>query len=286
MAKSSAEIAAEIEQLKQQMADGIPYENSHAYRAARFDWLLNGKRDGLDAYQRTVDQAMQNKLQREATAAEGEANRQNALKMAKIGKESAEEENEITWRKDIALAANTLRQVKQQQAKGLADEFDVTAAEETYNSLVDRGIAKGYKNVPTASVKQEAPSTEPTGDNKSIRERYLGIINNPDGATDEDLEMAQQAAASLMDSDSVGKVKAIRAKRQKDAEKHADDELIKVIDDDLNRFYLTKASDAIKQIKDPERRKTYEDKLAKRRTAWNAKQRQKKSDATNPFLTK
>ena len=50
MAKSSAEIAAEIEQLKQQMADGVPYENSHAYRAARFDWLLNGKRDGLEAY--------------------------------------------------------------------------------------------------------------------------------------------------------------------------------------------------------------------------------------------
>lgn len=89
MAKSSAEIAAEIEQLKQQMADGVPYENSHAYRAARFDWLLNGKRDGLDAYQRTVDQAMQNKLQREATAAEGAANRANAMAIARMGKEQA-----------------------------------------------------------------------------------------------------------------------------------------------------------------------------------------------------
>jgi hypothetical protein len=157
----------------------------------------------------------------------------------------------------------------------------VTAAEETYNSLVDRGIAKGYKNVPAASVKQ---STEPTGDNKSIREKYLGIINNPEGATDDDLEMAQQAAASLMDSDSVGKVKAIRAKRQKDADKHADDEIIKVIDDDLKGFYLTKASTAIKHIKDPERRKTYEDKLVKRRKDWNNMERQKKLNASNPFL--
>lgn len=279
--RSSSEIAEEINALKAQIASGLPYGNSAAHNAAVFDHVYSGDRSGVDAFQRAIEQAMQNKLQRELTEREGEANRQNSLKIAKIGKESAEEEKELTWRKDIALAANTLRQVKQQQAKGLADEFDVTAAEETYNSLVDRGIAKGYKNVPSASVKQ---STEPTGDNKSIREKYLGIINNPEGATDDDLELAQQAAASLMDSDSVGKVKAIRAKRQKDADKHADDEIIKVIDDDLKGFYLTKAAAAIKQIKDPERRKTYEDKLAKRRKNWNDRERQKKLNASNPFL--
>lgn len=279
--RSSSEIAEEINALKAQIASGLPYGNSAAHNAAVFDHVYSGDRSGVDAFQRAIEQAMQNKLQRELTEREGEANRQNALKIAKIGKESAAEEQELTWRKDIALAANTLRQVKQQQAKGLADEFDVTAAEETYNSLVDRGIAKGYKNVPSASVKQ---STEPTGDNKSIREKYLGIINNPDGATDEDLEMAQQAAASLMDSDSVGKVKAIRAKRQKDADKHADDEIIKVIDDDLKGFYLTKASAAIKQIKDPERRKTYEDKLAKRRVAYKKKKDKEDEEAHNNFL--
>ena len=279
--RSSSEIAAEINALKAQIASGLPYGNSAAHNAAVFDHVYSGDRSGVDAFQRAIEQAMQNKLQRELTASENEQNRQNALKIAEMGKESAAEDQELTWRKDIALAANTLRQVKQQQAKGLADEFDVTAAEETYNSLVDRGIAKGYKNVPAASVKQ---STEPTGDNKSIREKYLGIINNPEGATDDDLEMAQQAAASLMDSDSVGKVKAIRAKRQKDADKHADDEIIKVIDDDLKGFYLTKASTAIKQIKDPERRKTYEDKLVKRRKDWNNMERQKKLNASNPFL--
>lgn len=282
--RSSSEIAAEINALKAQIASGLPYGNSEAHNAAVFDHVYSGDRSGVDAFQRAIEQAIQNKMQRELTEREGEANRQNSLKIAKIGKESAEEEKELTWRKDIALAANTLRQVKQQQAKGLADEFDVTAAEETYNSLVDRGITKGYKNVPTASVTQAVQTNEPTGDNKSIREKYLGIINNPDGATDEDLEMAQQAAASLMDSDSVGKVKAIRAKRQKDADKHADDEIIKVIDDDLKGFYLTKASAAIKQIKDPERRKTYEDKLAKRRKNWNDRERQKKLNASNPFL--
>ena len=279
--RSSSEIAEEINALKAQIASGLPYGNSAAHNAAVFDHVYSGDRSGVDAFQRAIEQAMQNKLQRELTASENEQNRQNALKIAEMGKESAAEDQELTWRKDIALAANTLRQVKQQQAKGLADEFDVTAAEETYNSLVDRGIAKGYKNVPAASVKQ---STEPTGDNKSIREKYLGIINNPEGATDDDLEMAQQAAASLMDSDSVGKVKAIRAKRQKDADKHADDEIIKVIDDDLKGFYLTKASAAIKQIKDPERRKTYEDKLVKRRKDWNNMERQKKLNASNPFL--
>lgn len=280
--RSSSEIAAEINDLKAKIAGHwVPYDASVVRNVGVFDHVYSGDHSGIDAYNRAVEQALQNKFQRELTASENEANRQNALKIAQLGKESAAEDQELTWRKDIALAANTLRQVKQQQAKGLADEFDVTAAEETYNSLVDRGIAKGYKNVPSASVKQ---STEPTGDNKSIREKYLGIINNPEGATDDDLEMAQQAAASLMDSDSVGKVKAIRAKRQKDADKHADDEIIKVIDDDLKGFYLTKASAAIKQIKDPERRKTYEDKLVKRRKDWNNRERQKKLNASNPFL--
>ena len=282
--RSSSEIAAEINALKAQIASGMPYGNSEAHNAAVFDHVYSGDRSGVDAFQRAIEQAIQNKMQRELTEREGEANRQNSLKIAKIGKESAEEEKEITWRKDIALAANTLRQVKQQQAKGLADEFDVTAAEETYNSLVDRGITKGYKNVPAAYVKQAVQETEPTGDNKSIREKYLGVINNPEGATDEDLEMAEVAASSLMDSDSVGKVKAIRAKRQKDAEKHADDEIIKVIDDDLKGFYLTKAAAGIKQIKDPERRKTYEDKLAKRRAAYKKKKDKEGEEAHNNFL--
>ena len=281
MPRSIEEIDADIAAVQQQMS----MRNALGYKAARAKAILDHDTSGLERIYSLMNQAEQNKLQREMTESENEKNRQNYLRIAKLGKESAAEEQEITWRKDIALAANTLRQVKQQQAKGLADEFDVTAAEEAYNALVDKGVTKGYGNVPAASVKQEAiSSAEPTGDNKSVRENYLAVINNPDGATDEDLDMAELAAASLWDRDSVAKVKSIRAKRKTDAEKHADDELIKVIDDDLKGFNLTKASAAIKQIKDAERRKTYEDKLAKRRKVWNTKQHQKNEDAGNPFF--
>lgn len=277
------EIDADIAAVQQQMS----MRNALGYKAARAKAILDHDTSGLERIYSLMNQAEQNRMQRELTESENEKNRQNYLRIAQLGKESAAEEQEISWRKDIALAANTLRQVKQQQAKGLADEFDVTAAEEAYNALVDKGVAKGYGNVPAASVKQETvPPAEPAGDSKSVRENYLAVINNPDGATDEDLDMAELAAASLWDKDSVGKVKSIRTKRQKDAEKHADEELIKVIDDDLKGFYLKKAATGIKQIKDPERRKTYEDKLAKRTKVWNAKQRQKNEDAGNPFFKK
>ena len=109
MPKSSAEIAQEIEALKQQMEIGVPYENSPAYRAARFDWILEGKRDGLDAYQRAVDQAMQNKLQRELTASEGAANRENALKIAEMGKLQAAAERKAKEDEVKALKAAQAR---------------------------------------------------------------------------------------------------------------------------------------------------------------------------------
>lgn len=92
--RSSAEIKAEIDALTAQMADGIPYANSEAHNVGVYDHILSGDHSGIDAYNRAVEQAIQNKLQRELTASENEKNRANALKIAELGKAEAAAERQ------------------------------------------------------------------------------------------------------------------------------------------------------------------------------------------------
>jgi len=112
--RSSSEIAAEINALKAQIASGLPYGNSEAHNAAVFDHVYSGDRSGVDAFQRAIEQAMQNKLQRELTASENEKNRQNALRIAEMGKAEAAAERK---QKADELAALKLAQARPEYMK-------------------------------------------------------------------------------------------------------------------------------------------------------------------------
>jgi hypothetical protein len=107
--RSSAEIKAEIDALSAQIANGIPYEYSAAHNVGVYDHILTGDRSGIDAYNRAVEQAVQNKIQRELTASENEKNRANALKIAEIGKAEADAERK---RKADELKALKLAQAR------------------------------------------------------------------------------------------------------------------------------------------------------------------------------
>ena len=107
--RSSAEIKAEIDALSAQMANGIPYEDSAAHNVGVYDHVLSGDRSGIDSYNRAVEQAVQNKIQRELTASENEKNRANALKIAEIGKAEAAAERQ---RKADELKALKLAQAR------------------------------------------------------------------------------------------------------------------------------------------------------------------------------
>lgn len=113
--RSSAEIKAEIDALKAQMADGIPYGDSAARNVGIYDHILSGDHSGIDAYNRAVEQAVQNKLQRELTASENEKNRANALKIAEIGKAEAAAERQ--------QKADELKALKAAQARPQYLEF-------------------------------------------------------------------------------------------------------------------------------------------------------------------
>ena len=107
--RSSAEIKAEIDALSAQMANGVPYENSAARNVGIYDHILSGDHSGIDAYNRAVEQAIQNKLQRELTASENEKNRENALKIAEMGKLQAAAERKAKEDEIKALKAAQAR---------------------------------------------------------------------------------------------------------------------------------------------------------------------------------
>lgn len=116
--RSSAEIAEEIRQLEAQIASGMPYGNSAAHNVAVFDHVYSGDRSGVDAFERAVEQAMQNKLQRELTASENQKNRENALRIAEMGKAeaAAERQQKADELKALKLAQARPEYMKLQKA--------------------------------------------------------------------------------------------------------------------------------------------------------------------------
>lgn len=128
--RSSAEIKAEIDALSAQMADGIPYGNSAAYNVGVYDHILSGDHSGIDAYNRAVEQAMQNKLQRELTASENEKNRENALKIAELGKAEAAAERQQKADEIKALKAEQARPQYLEYQKKMLEAVDTGDLEE------------------------------------------------------------------------------------------------------------------------------------------------------------
>lgn len=291
--RSLQEIDAEIAAVKARMAkraEGLPVRETPEYRAARYDYIVDGNRQGLDLYQNSLQTAMQNKLQRELTERENQKNRDNALEIARMGKEASTDSDRINWQKSLNDSAANLAEAKKLAKTGEIKAKDLAVAQNAYNANVALGKAKGWYTEPV-----EVEAVEEVEDDQfspqNIRARYEAIVKNPEGATDEDLDMAEAAASSFMDSENVAAIRSARKKRQekaaedaKKAEQHEDDENIKRIDEDLKGFKLKSASAAIAQIHDPERRKTYEAKLKKRREDWKKKQDQANEDVHNNFL--
>lgn len=291
--RSLQEIDAEIAAVKARMAkraEGLPVRETPEYRAARFDYIVDGNRSGLDLYQNSLQNAMQQKLQRELTERENQKNRDNALEIAKLGKEASTDTDRINWQKSLNESAINLSNAQKLAKKGELTSKDVALAQNAYNANVELGKSKGWYTEPVEVEEVEVEDDDPFSP-QNIRARYEAIVKNPEGATDEDLDMAEAAASSFMDSENVAAIRSVRKKRQekaeedaKKAEQHEDDENIKRIDEDLKGFRLKSADAAIKQIHDPERRKTYEAKLKKRREDWKKKEDQSKEEAPNPYL--
>ena len=79
------EVDADIAETKRQIELG----NAFNRRAARFDYILEGDRSGLDAIGQALNNAIERERQQKFQAAENEKARQSTEDMAKLGKEEA-----------------------------------------------------------------------------------------------------------------------------------------------------------------------------------------------------
>lgn len=196
--RSLQEIDAEIAAVKARMAqraEGLPVRETPEYRAARFDYIVDGNRQGLDLYQNSLQNAMQQKLQRELTASENEKNRQNALKIAQLGKESATETDRIIWVKNTSDAEATLAAVRKQAKEGLASPEDVKRAENAVNAQYALGVSKKWME-PVKSETPKEPEPKPEFDPTVLRNEIQAVLDN-DEATDEEIAAAYEKNKKL-----------------------------------------------------------------------------------------
>ena len=179
--RSLQEIDAEIAAVKARMAkraEGLPVRETPEYRAARFDYIVDGNRSGLDLYQNSLQSAIQNKL-----------NRDNAMAIAKLGKEASSETDRINWARTTADAEAALRQTKKAVDEGKLSAEDLEKAQNFVNAQYALGKSKGWYTEPEKSATPAKPA-EPAFDAKATRDKIQAILDN-DEATDEEIATAE-----------------------------------------------------------------------------------------------
>ena len=182
--RSIAEIDADIAEVQKRIAarnEGTPQRNSPEYRAARFDYIVDGDRSGLDAYQNALNAAIQNKL-----------NREEQEKLVKLNKKIADEEDEVSWRKDMTNARSDLADVRRRIAQGDkgTTQKDLEDAVANYNFHAERGAKKKYKNVPSLeTVVQKTEQQNIDGSPFDMRQ-FVRTVAGKESATIDELKQA------------------------------------------------------------------------------------------------
>ena len=180
--RSIAEIDAEIAEVQKRIAarnEGNPQRNSPEYRAARFDYIVDGDRSGLDAYQNALNAAIQNKL-----------NREEQEKLVKLNKKIADEEDEVSWRKDMTNARSDLADVRRRIAQGDkgTTQKDLEDAVANYNFHAERGAKRKYKNVPSLeTVVQKTEQQNINGSPFDMRQ-FVRTVAGKESATIDELK--------------------------------------------------------------------------------------------------
>ena len=131
--RSIAEIDADIAEVEARLAkrnEGMPQRSNPEYRAARFDYIVDGDRSGLDAYQNALNAAIQNKLSRESQE-----------RMLKDGKAKADEEAMDQWQKDYTFAKSALNEANANPKSTPKQKEDAEATVRYYEAV---GAKKGY----------------------------------------------------------------------------------------------------------------------------------------------
>lgn len=210
--RSVAEIDAEIAEVQKRIAarnEGTPQRNSPEYRAARFDYIVDGDRSGLDAYQNALNAAIQNKLSRDAQE-----------RMLKEGKEQADEEAMDQWQKDYSFAKSAQSEIYNDPKSTQKQKDDADATVRYYEAV---GAKKGYmKKYSDMTKAPETPKAEtPAAPAQPAGESFKQLIAKGQTLeTDEDLDKHIEALLAYKGNDAVvgeayDAIKAAQDKKQK-----------------------------------------------------------------------
>lgn len=216
--RSVAEIDKDIAEVQAQIASrnsGTPDRNNPEYRAARFDYIVEGDRSGLDAYQNALNAAIQNKLSRESSE-----------KMAKDGKAQAslEEDDEIV--KNLSNSDAVVSDLKNRNYADDSVEMRKALNERDY--WITRAKRKGldvavYQDAPKAApvvtpAATAAPQSAPKGrTHEAIAADIARLADNKDITLDQvnALEQELMANASTVPYDKMTEsVNLVNAKKK------------------------------------------------------------------------
>lgn len=204
--RSVAEIDAEIAEVQKRIAarnEGTPQRNSPEYRAARFDYIVDGDRSGLDAYQNALNAAIQNKLSRDAQE-----------RMLKEGKEQADDEQMDQWQKDYSFAKSAQEEIDKDPRSTQKQKDDAAATVRYYEAV---GNKKGYMKKYSEMTKAPEPPKGETPAGESFKQL---IAKGQTLETDEDLDNHIKALLAYKGNDAVvgeayDAIKAAQDKKQK-----------------------------------------------------------------------
>lgn len=204
--RSSAEIKAEIDALTAQMADGIPYGDSAARNVGIYDHILSGDHSGIDAYNRAVEQAIQNKLQRELTESEGDKNRENAFKIAEMSKQQAADERQAKEDERKALKAAQARPEYMKLQKQMLDAVDNGNLEEAEIYKEQMAVLEKEHGMDFGKSADKLIAARQAGNATKKKKDFIAQVLASDSPSDEDLDEAMENANGLKDTSSVTKL--------------------------------------------------------------------------------
>lgn len=211
MARSIEEIDADIAAVQQQMS----MRNALGYKAARAKAILDHDTGGLERIYSLMNQAEQNRMQRQLTESENEKFRKNALAIALLNKVEAAEERK---RKEEELSSLKLEQARPEYLKiqkamldavdaGNMEDADIlqrqlaaieaehgdkfgtdsksllAAREKGLKAKQDKEAKDAEARLAVANFLAGLPTTFANEDEK--KSVYEAINNNPDMGTDE-----------------------------------------------------------------------------------------------------
>jgi hypothetical protein len=142
MARSIQEIQNDIAATKAAIAErnALGGRLSPEYRAARFDYVVDGDRAGLDAYAGRVAAARAAELQRKFTEEQNRLSRESSERMHEKGLAADRAEKMYQWQKDRAVANAVYRDLLGKKSS----ERDVREAQANMNWLDSVGKFRGY----------------------------------------------------------------------------------------------------------------------------------------------